>query len=195
MKLSGLYTPVQKSSMASSILQLSSDSTFSYTLFSELQKDTFIGNWHVVKDTLLLNITYPFNDDSLIKPERIISKTNPSISLGKNKLKILVQDSIPFTIAMVFVNDNPSPVKLGNWGEVIVGGKIDKVRIQYQNIKTRAFTLKSNVNNDFTILLYDKAFIPLNYSSPIRKWIIQRGKLLPLDENNLPFKNQVYRKQ
>lgn len=194
-KLLGTYAPMQKHSMSSSILELNNDSTFSYGIFSELQKDTFKGNWKVMKDTLLLKITKPFDDDSLLKEERIISKTNPSISLGENRLKILVQDSIPFTVATVFVNNNQSPIKLNSHGEAIVNGKIEKVRIQYQNIKPRMFTVNSTVNNDFTILLYDKAFVPLNYLSPIRKWIIKRGKLLPLDKNNKPFKNELYKKQ
>lgn len=181
--------------MSSSILQLNRDSTFSYSLFSELQKDTFAGNWYVMKDTLLLKITSPFNDDSLLKTERIISKINPMISSGKNRLKVLVQDSIPFTIATVFINNNQPPINLDSNGEAIVNDKIYKVKIQYQNITSRIFTINSNANNDFTIFIYDKAFIPLNYLSPIRKWIVKGENLLPLDENNKPFKNEVYKKK
>lgn len=195
MKLAGIYTPVQNDSTGSSTLHLNSDSTFSYMIFSELQKDTFSGNWYVMKDTLLLKITSPFNDDSLLKAERAISKTNSSVPSGKNKLKVLVQDSIPFTVATVFINNDQIPINLDANGEAIVNDEIYKVKVEYQNIEPRTFTISQNANNDFTIFIYDKAFIPLNYLSPVRKWIIRGKNLLPLHKNNRPFKNYAYKKK
>ncbi|MEO8117629.1 MAG: hypothetical protein ABI653_08250, partial [Bacteroidota bacterium] len=121
MKLPGIYTPAQKRTRNTiSTLNLNSDSTFFYNIFSELQIDTFSGNWHVVKDTLLLKITNPINDDSLLKTEKVISKKNPLIGADKNKLSVLVQDSVPFTIATIFINSNQSPISLDSHGEAIV---------------------------------------------------------------------------
>ena len=103
MKISGIYAPAQKRTRNSiSNLNLNSDSTFIYSIYSELQIDTFSGNWHVIKDTLLLKITNPINDDSLLKTEKVIGKKNPLIGSGKNKLSVLVQDSVPFTISTIF---------------------------------------------------------------------------------------------
>ncbi|MEO7209394.1 MAG: hypothetical protein ABIY35_00495, partial [Chitinophagaceae bacterium] len=124
-----------------------------------------------------------------------ISKKNSLIGVGKNKLRVLVQDSVPFTIATIFINNNQSPIDLDSNGEAIVDNNITNVKIQSQNIKPRIFNINSAINNDFTIFLYDKEFIPISYLSSVRKWIIQRGKLLPLDENNKPFKNEKYKKQ
>ena len=192
-RLSGIYMPLQNRSSNNSSLQLHSDSTFSYTLFSELQKDTFIGKWHVIRDTLVLKTISPINDDSLLKAEMVVSKRNPSIGSGKNKIKILVQDSIPFTVAKVFVNNDQVAIGLNNHGEAIVDANLDQIRIQYQGIRPRIFAVNSAKDNDFTIFLYDKAFVPLNYLSPIRKWIIKGRNLLPLNGRDISIQNKLQR--
>lgn len=195
MKLAGSYVPLQGNAFYSSALKLNNGSTFSYTIFSELQRDTFQGNWYVQKDTLILKITVPFNDDSLLKKEKVISKSNSSIPPGVNMLKVFEQDSIPFTVAKVFINDDQFPANLDSNGEAMVNNKINRIKITYQDITPRIFTINSSVNNDFTIYLYDKIFIPLNYLTPIRKWVIIRNSITPLDENNLPYnKKNAYKK-
>lgn len=195
MKVPGKYIPAVQQQRSSSQLDLHKDSTFTYEMFTELVKDTFYGNWSVYNDTVQLHITRPFNEDSLIKPERVISKKNAAVGNGQNRVQVIVQDVELFTLANVFINDATKPARLNDNAIVTVNGKITKVNIQFNGIKPRTFQIDSQQDNDFIIMLYDKEFIPISYKAPIRNWLLKGKKLLPLDEHNMPFKRTVYKRK
>jgi hypothetical protein len=193
-KLQGIYIPGRKHSISYTSLQINNDKTFSYTLLSELQRDTLTGNWLLKKDTILLHIVSPINDDSIIKPEKVISRKDLLLSNGQIRLRIYVQDSTPFTLADVFINRNSTAQHLNNNGETMINGHVNTIRVEFQNLRPRIFIINSEINNDFTILIYDKAFVPVRYLTPVRKWIKRNKAIVPLNQNNIPFKNEFYKK-
>ena len=193
-RLYGKYASSKKSSVDKSDFTLNRDSTFSYAVSTELRGyAVFYGYWCLKGDTLLLRITKPFDDDSLIKKERIVCK-NASLPSGIYRITVVEEDTVPFTLAQLFINDDDTPVALDNHASAIVKRQIKKVRIKYQGIEDRKFVLNSTDCNDFTVLLYDKQFIPSIYLMPIRKWLVRKNGLLPLDEHNQLFKGYLCKK-
>ncbi|SFW85845.1 hypothetical protein [Chitinophaga sancti] len=192
-KLPGKYIPAVQHQRSFSELDLHEDSTFTYDMFTELVKDTFYGKWYVYNDTVQLHITRPFDEDSLIKPERVISKKNAAVGDGQNRVQVIVQDVKKFTLAKVFINDATTPALLNDDAMVTVNGKITKINILFNNIRPRTFLIDSHQDNDFVIMLYDKEFIPISYKAPIRKWLLKEKRLLPLDEHNMPYKGNIYK--
>lgn len=195
MKVPGKYLPGVQQQRSFSQLDIHKDLTFTYAMFTELVKDTFYGKWSVYNDTLQLHIIRPFNEDNLIKPERVISKKNAAVGDGQNRLQLIVQDVEKFTLAKVFINDATTPALLNDDAIVTVNGKITKVNIQFTGMEPRTFLIDSHQDNDFVIMLYDKQFIPISYKAPMRKWLLKRKKLLPLDEDNMPYKGVIYKQQ
>ncbi len=189
-KLSGEYTSRKQNMIDKSVLVLNNDSTFYYRINTDLRGSTLLhGNWRLKRDTVILRIMEPFNDDSLIKKEKVICKLSAS-----NKITVIVQDSVPFTLAKVFINDADTPIELDDHAQAYVKDNIYKVRVQYQGIASREFSISHNSCNDVTVMIYDKQFIPSIYLIAIRKWIVQKRGLIPLNESNLPFKNDIYYK-
>jgi hypothetical protein len=187
-ELTGEYSLVNKALIDKSKLILKVDSSFSYKIMTETRGAVFFkGFWHFKNDTVILNVTDPFKDDSLIQKERVICKSG-----DRNRIRILVQDSIPFTLAKVFVNDG-SAIDLDDSAQAFVRNKIRKVIIKYQGMRERIFVINPSVCKDITILLYDKLFLPSIYLMPIRKWLVKKNGLVPLHENNIPYK-EVYKK-
>lgn len=192
--LCGSYVLSKKNISDKTSVVLNHDSTFSYRVTTELRGDAlFYGYWHLKEDTVVLRITRPFDDDSLIKKERVICK-NVLLPSNTNRITVLEEDTVPFTLAELFINDDDTPVVLDDHAQAILKTEIKKVRIKYQGIADRQFLLGSTECNDFTVLLYDRQFIPSIYLIPIRKWLVQKNGLLPLDEHNQPFKGYLYKK-
>jgi hypothetical protein len=185
MKLAETYTSKQKHTLGSSSLQLNDDKTFSYRIFSEFQNDTFAGEWHLARNLLTLKITKPLNLDSLLEKEDcILYEMDPTIAKGYIKIRILVKDSIPFIFAKVFLNGSQKAVSLSEAAEVIVNDNIKKIQVQIPYIKSKTFVIKASEGNDITLLIYDREFLQLAYTTPRRKWRIRKGNLIPLNDEN-----------
>ena len=192
--LSGKYVSCKKGNFDNASFILNRDSTFSYQVATELRGNaTFYGHWHLRKDTIVLKIVKPFDDDSLIKKEYVICR-DTILPDNSSRITIIQEDTVPFILAKLFINDNDTPVALNVRAQAILKSEIKSVRIKYQGLKDREFLLNSTRCNDFIVMMYDKQFIPMIYLIPIRKWLVRKNGLLPLDENNHPYLGYMYKK-
>ena len=186
-RVSGEYSSVKKGGIDKATLILKGDSSFSYKVSTEMRGIvTFNGRWHLKKDTVILSVTDPFKDDSLLKKERVISKNS-----DRNRIRIFVQDTVPFTLAKVFINDSSSATSLDDSAQSFLKDKIKKVVVRYRGMKDRNFVISSILCEDVTVLICDKLFFPSIYLMPILKWLVYKEGLVPLQASNKPFK-EVY---
>src|ERR1700744_4525418 len=122
--LYGKYALSKKGNVDKSGFTLNRDSTFSYAVSTELRGSVvFYGYWRLKGDTLVLKITRPFDDDSLIKKERIICK-NASLPSNTNRITVVEEDTVPFTLAQLFINDDDTPIALDDHAQATVKREI-----------------------------------------------------------------------
>jgi hypothetical protein len=170
-------------------LTLDSDSSFTYKFVSELRgRNVYRGLWHLKKDTLFLKVTNPFSDDSLIKKDKIICQKGDS-----NRIRVFVRDSIPFSLASVFINDSAKAISL-NDNQAVLNCKIKKIVIRYSGMRDREFILNTIECNEITVVISDSLWIPRPYLAFSRKYLVRRHGLIPLHDQNKPYKG-LYIKQ
>ena len=106
---------------------------------------------------------------------------------------IQYRDSIPFSLASVFINDSAKAISL-NDNQAVLSCKIKKIVIRYSGMRDREFILNTIECNDITIVISDSLWIPLPYLAFSRKYLVRRHGLIPLHDQNKPYKD-LYIKQ
>ena len=173
-------------------IQLFKDSTFKYSILTDIfGGGTFTGLWKCNRDTLLLQILDPAGINTVIKEEKVNIISNPLIASGNIEILIKAQDSIPLSLTKIYIDDIKSPLITDDNGKVVIKkDKIEKVRIEFNNIVPRQFIITPG--NSVEINIYDYEFVPLLYRMVFTKFLYHRKQLIPIDRNGKLLERAVY---
>jgi len=168
-------------------ITLNSDSTFLFVGWSDVLGENKInGKWTIKKDTLLLMQESQESNDFI----KIIEKTNNELS--GIRIKVLDENTNESLIGSeIYINNVETPYIIGLEDEIYIQNEnIRNLIVKYLHID-KYMTITNTKANDFSILInFNKIKLEVFHLND--KWLIKRGKLIPLNEKNEKIKNQDF---